>query len=220
MRTSRGMPLWPIPRPPGSRTRSVRACQGLRPRRVEPALALSRRLMLPSAHKMNVGTREASFSRFNGWPTRSPVNASRTASRPPAHDSGPMWIATPSLRWTCTIYSLPVSRRTFVPTPPVGRHHSAYRRQVRAARSVKHPHRPSQTVPRDVRRTRQHSTRRGSCSCLLRIGVKGPKGSASLLGVVVRKVNGTVKLMPDGQSWGGRSCQVDPSYQLRAVPVA
>ena len=88
MRTSRGMPRWPIPRPPGSRTRSVRACQGLRPRRVEPALALSRRLMLPSAHKMNVGTREASFSRFNGWPTRSPVNASRTASRPPAHELG------------------------------------------------------------------------------------------------------------------------------------
>ncbi len=26
----------------------------------------------------------------------SPVNASRTASRPPAHDSGPMWIAAPS----------------------------------------------------------------------------------------------------------------------------
>jgi hypothetical protein len=25
-----------------------------------------------------------------------PVNASRTASRPPAHDSGPMWFATPS----------------------------------------------------------------------------------------------------------------------------
>jgi hypothetical protein len=112
MRTSRGVPLWPIPRPPGSRARSVRACQGLRPRRVEPALALSRRLMLPSAHKMNVGTREASFSRFHGWPARSPVNASRAASRPSAHDSGPMWIATPSLRWTCTIDSLPVSRRT------------------------------------------------------------------------------------------------------------
>ncbi|MBO1908685.1 type II 3-dehydroquinate dehydratase [Microvirga sp. 3-52] len=25
------------------------------------------------------------------------VNASRAASRPPAHDSGPMWVATPSL---------------------------------------------------------------------------------------------------------------------------
>src|SRR5215211_8599368 len=80
MRTSRGTPLWPIPRPPGSRARSVRACQGLRPRRVEPALALSRQLVLPSAHKKNVGTREASFSRFNGWPACSPVNASRARS--------------------------------------------------------------------------------------------------------------------------------------------
>src|SRR6266487_99010 len=26
--------------------------------------------------------------------------------------SGPMWIATPSSQWTCTTYSLPVSRRT------------------------------------------------------------------------------------------------------------
>src|SRR4051812_41975308 len=34
------------------------------------------------------------------------------SSRPTAHDSGSMWIATPSLQWTCTIYSLPVSRRT------------------------------------------------------------------------------------------------------------
>src|SRR3954453_757959 len=73
--------------------------------------------MLPSAHKKNVGTRKASLSRLTGWPTCSPVNASRTASRPPAHDSGPMWIATPSLQWTCTIYSLPVSRRTPAPTP-------------------------------------------------------------------------------------------------------
>lgn len=109
MRTSSGIPLWPIPRSPGSRARSVHACQGLRPRRVQSTLALSHRFILPSAHKTNVGTREASISRFNGWPTCSPVNASRTASRLPAHDSGSMWIATPSLQWTFTIYSLPVS---------------------------------------------------------------------------------------------------------------
>ncbi len=28
------------------------------------------------------------------------------------HGSGPMWIASPSSQWTCTTYSLPVSRRT------------------------------------------------------------------------------------------------------------
>src|SRR5271166_5481656 len=38
----------PSARSPGSRTRSVRACQGLRPRRVGPPLAMSRRAVLPS----------------------------------------------------------------------------------------------------------------------------------------------------------------------------
>jgi hypothetical protein len=70
--------------------RSVRACQDLRPRRVEPALALSRRLISPSAYKTNVGNREVPLSRLNGCPTRSPVNTSRKASKSTAHDSGPM----------------------------------------------------------------------------------------------------------------------------------
>src|SRR5215831_18989026 len=43
--SSRG--LWPIQRSPGSRTRSVRTCQGLRPRRVRPALAITRQPILP-----------------------------------------------------------------------------------------------------------------------------------------------------------------------------
>jgi len=30
---------------------------------------------------------------------------------------GPMWVATPSSQWTCTTYSLPVSRRTCEKTP-------------------------------------------------------------------------------------------------------
>jgi hypothetical protein len=36
------------------------------------------------------------FSRLNGWPMRSPADASPTPSRMPAHGLGPMWIATPS----------------------------------------------------------------------------------------------------------------------------
>jgi transposase len=52
------------------------------------------------------------LSRLNGWPMLSPVNASPTPSRAPAHDSGPVWFATPSLRRTCTSYFLPISRRT------------------------------------------------------------------------------------------------------------
>jgi hypothetical protein len=51
------------------------------------------------------------LSRLNGWPMRTPVNASPRPSRATAHDSGPMCIATPSSQGTCTLYSLPVSRR-------------------------------------------------------------------------------------------------------------
>jgi hypothetical protein len=43
-----------------------------------------------------------------------PADASPTSSRMPAHGLGPMWVATPSSQWTCTTYSLPVSRRTRV----------------------------------------------------------------------------------------------------------
>ena len=41
----------------------------------------------------DVGAREEGTF---GWPVRSPVNASPTSSRMPAHGSGPMWFATPS----------------------------------------------------------------------------------------------------------------------------
>ncbi len=33
--------------------------------------------------------------RLNTQPARTPVNASPTALRPPTHDSGPVWLATP-----------------------------------------------------------------------------------------------------------------------------
>ena len=46
-----------------------------------------------------------------------PCRRSPTSSRMPAHGLGPMWVATPSSQWTCTTYSLPVSRRTCVKTP-------------------------------------------------------------------------------------------------------
>jgi hypothetical protein len=59
-----------------------------------------------------VGTRDMVLSWLNGWPVRSPVNASPHTSRCVAHDSGPMWFANPSSQRTCTAYSLPVSRRT------------------------------------------------------------------------------------------------------------
>ena len=68
-----------------------------------------------------VGTRDQNIlSRLNGWPVRSPTDASPTPSRMPAHGSGPMWFATPSSQWTCTTYSLPVSRRTTRCSPEIG----------------------------------------------------------------------------------------------------
>src|SRR5271169_6864017 len=36
------------------------------------------------------------LSRLNGWPVRSPADASPPASRPTTHGSGPMWFAIPS----------------------------------------------------------------------------------------------------------------------------
>src|ERR1700687_2714980 len=60
----------------------------------------------------SVGVPGVLFSRLNTQPMRTPVNASPSPSRGPTHDSGTVWFATPSLEETCTLYSLPVSRRT------------------------------------------------------------------------------------------------------------
>ena len=43
-----------------------------------------------------VGTQDHTISRLNGWPMRSPADASPAPSRVPTHGSGPMWFATPS----------------------------------------------------------------------------------------------------------------------------
>src|SRR5271166_3817453 len=112
MRATGGEPPWPDMRSPGSRTRSVRTCQGLRPRRAGRALAMAHPSVLPSVSGTASAPRMTSISRLNGWPMRSPTDASPTSSRTPAHGSGPMWFATPSSQWTLTTYSLPVSRRT------------------------------------------------------------------------------------------------------------
>ena len=64
-------------------------------------------------HSMHsVGVPRVLFSRLNTQPMRTPVNASPKPSRVSAHDSGTVWFARPSLAETCTLYSLPVSRRT------------------------------------------------------------------------------------------------------------
>jgi hypothetical protein len=64
----------------------------------------------PPFHR--VGTPIGAISELNGWSASSSVNASPTALRPPAHNSGPRWVATPFLcglllhdgfdwRWEC-----------------------------------------------------------------------------------------------------------------------
>jgi len=87
----------PNPRSPGSRAKSISTCQGLRPRRVGRALALTRPSMLPSVKATTSAPEIFKLSRLNGWPMRSPVNASPASSQMPTHDSGPVWFAGPSL---------------------------------------------------------------------------------------------------------------------------
>ena len=91
---SRRWRSWDLPVP--VRGVSGRA-RGLRPRGVPSRLALATRRVWPSAYLHGVGTPEWSkISRLDTRPARTPVNASPPASRPSAHDSGPVWVATPS----------------------------------------------------------------------------------------------------------------------------
>jgi len=64
-------------------------------------LAIARPPAWPSAQQTASAPGTKFISRLNGWPTRSPADASPTPSRVPAHGSGPMRIATPSSWWTC-----------------------------------------------------------------------------------------------------------------------
>src|ERR1700736_3894619 len=71
VRTNRGMPPWSATRPPGSRTKSVCTCQGLRPRRVVGELAIARPFVWPSAYRTASAPGISTFSWINGWPARS-----------------------------------------------------------------------------------------------------------------------------------------------------
>ena len=85
---------WDLPIP--AQGVSVRA-RGLRPRRERTPLALSIRPLLPSASSHHVGSLDFNrITRLHTRPARAPVNASLRPLRSSAHDSGPMWLATPS----------------------------------------------------------------------------------------------------------------------------
>lgn len=59
----------------------------------------------------NVGTRNHDYFAAQWLAYALPCRRFPPRSRP-THGSGPGWVANPSPKWTCTIYSLPVSRRT------------------------------------------------------------------------------------------------------------
>src|SRR5258708_5804634 len=111
MRT-RAPPLWPDARSPGSRTRSVHNMLGSTTAPGRPGARDDAPGHVAFRSKHSVGDPGVVFSRLNTQPMRTPVNASPTPSRVSAHDSGTVWFARPSLGETCTLYSLPVSRRT------------------------------------------------------------------------------------------------------------
>ena len=100
----RGISRFPcneLPHMPGSSTTPGRLGA-----RVHAPIRVAFRIATASAPGITI------FARLNGWPVRSPTDASPPSLRTTAHGSGPMWLATPSSCRTCTDYSLPVSRRT------------------------------------------------------------------------------------------------------------
>jgi hypothetical protein len=82
--------------------------QGLRLRSVKGPLALFAALHV--AFPLSGQGRHAVvvISELDTWPVCSSVNASPAALRPPAHDSGPKWCATPFLCGSLIRYSMPV----------------------------------------------------------------------------------------------------------------
>ena len=88
MRTRSATCLWSDVGSPGSRARNFRTCQCLRPRRAVWALAISRPSVLLSVNGTTSAPEMRQLSRLNGWPMRSPVNASLMPSRAAAHELG------------------------------------------------------------------------------------------------------------------------------------
>ncbi len=89
--------------PPGSRTRCFRACQGSP---TPPGLSSPRPTGANRVAFRVLGARRhpasTLISGLNTLPARSPVNASPQPSPTTTHDSGPVWLAKPSLSETFT----------------------------------------------------------------------------------------------------------------------
>jgi hypothetical protein len=91
--------------PPGFRTQCVAACQrsptppGPSPPCQNGVDRVAFRVFGARRHP-----RKALISGLNTLPACSPANASPTPLPMPAHDSGPVWLAGPSLSGTCTLH--------------------------------------------------------------------------------------------------------------------
>src|SRR4029453_9359718 len=107
---------------PGSAHSVSVHARGLRPRQVHVRLAMTAYPLLPSACSERVGTQDWPISGLHPLPAPSPVNASPAPLPTPAHDSGPVWLAQPSLSGTSTLHHYAgLSRRrpeTQVSPPP------------------------------------------------------------------------------------------------------
>jgi hypothetical protein len=102
---------WPVLSSPGSRARSVHACWGSQTAQSPSSTCGGVLLSVAFRSPTSVGALDKQLSRRHGPPTCPPTDFSSASSRRPPHGSGPGWFARPSLQWTYTIYSLPVSRQ-------------------------------------------------------------------------------------------------------------
>src|SRR6516164_6868866 len=143
---------------PGSRTRSVRTCQRQRPRRTGRGLALTPPPVLTSTEAKASASGSMVLSRLNVLAYAFPCRRfAPTLTDGQTHGLGPMWIATPSLQWTCTTYSLPVSpgaqpRTTHRPSSAL--HFEFVSRAVRGSRLAAQA--PQTNFKRSARRAPHH----------------------------------------------------------------
>ena len=103
---------------PGSRAWRFRACTGSLTARGPPTTRDNAAAGVAFRLRNGVGTPRPWISRLNSPAcTCTPVNASPPPSRTPTHDSGPPWIATPSMSGSSIPFSMPVypgALRTYV----------------------------------------------------------------------------------------------------------
>jgi hypothetical protein len=174
--------------------------RGLRPRGVAPGLALSPGRVLPSAQDNGVGTPEDLISRLNTLPERTPVNASTTPSRVPPHDSGPSWVASPSMYDSLIRYSMPVYPGASVLPASVldPRHGTARQRAARGGASAD----DRASVAQAAFRRRTPSVGSEHPTVGFRSGRRPRARASGLLGRAVRR---RTRLLRGGDGKGGRS---------------